>query len=228
MGALIGTIIGFLLTLLVFSYILGDNPLFRVTIHLFIGVATGYASAVALREIIIPKLLIPVTQVFSGGSFTTLLLGLPPLLFGLLLMAKLSTRFAWLGNPTMAFLVGVGAAAAIGGAVLGTLFPQATATINMLDLKAAQTIGTPIEEQFLDGSIILVGTVTTLMYFHFSARRSPNQAQYRPRWIEAAAGLGQVFIAVTFGVLFAGVYVSALTALVERLDFLWNFIRGFL
>ena len=38
----------------------------------------------------------------------------------------------------MAYLVGVGAAVAIGGAVLGTLLPQISATFDNFDLKSAQ------------------------------------------------------------------------------------------
>jgi hypothetical protein len=37
-----------------------------------------------------------------------------------------------------------------------------------------------------------------------------------------------VFIAITFGVIFAGVYSAALTALVERLVFLVTTIKAFL
>jgi predicted membrane protein len=40
-GDLIWGIIGFLLSILVFSYLIGDNPLFRFAIHLFIGVSAG-------------------------------------------------------------------------------------------------------------------------------------------------------------------------------------------
>ena len=43
--------------------------------------------------------------------------------------------------------------------------------------------------------------------------------------IEGIAWVGRLFIAITFGVLFAGVYMSALTAMIERLSFVINFIR---
>ena len=42
------------------------------------------------------------------------------------------------------------------------------------------------------------------------------------------ASIGRIFIAITFGVLFAGVYMSALTAMIERLSFIINFFRQFL
>jgi hypothetical protein len=43
---LLGGFVGLLLTLLVFSYLLGDNVLFRITIHIFIGVARFIYSSV--------------------------------------------------------------------------------------------------------------------------------------------------------------------------------------
>ena len=39
-------VISFLFTLLIFSYVLGDNPLFRVAVYIFIGVSAGYIAVV--------------------------------------------------------------------------------------------------------------------------------------------------------------------------------------
>jgi hypothetical protein len=44
--------------------------------------------------------------------------------------------------------------------------------------------------------------------------------------IEILAVVGRFFIAVTFGVLFAGAYAAALTALVSRIYFIWSFIAS--
>ncbi len=205
--ALIPTVLGFLLTVSIFSYIWRDNLLFRLAIHLFIGVSAGYAGAIALRNVLLPKMVLPMVQAFLGGSLDVLILFLPPFLLGLALLAKVSTRLSWLGSPAMAYLVGVGAAAAIGGAILGTLFPQIEATTDLVDLESG---------------ILLVGTVSTLMYFHFGARAAGDESPERHQVIEYIGWGGQVFIAVTFGVLFAGVYTAALTALIERMNFLLN------
>jgi hypothetical protein len=51
-----------------------------------------------------------------------------------------------------------------------------------------------------------------------------DQAAERQPWIEGLSKVGQVFIAITFGALFAGVYTAALTAFIERIQFLWNTI----
>ena len=45
--------------------------------------------------------------------------------------------FRRFGNFAMAVLVGVGAAAAVGGALIGTLLPQAQAAMNAFDLSSS-------------------------------------------------------------------------------------------
>jgi len=218
---LAGLFVGFVFTLMVFSYILGDNLLFRIAIYVFIGVAAGYAAIIAIYSVILPQLIRPLIS----GNMVELQIAIPLLLFSLLLVGKLSPRFTSLGTPVMAYLVGVGAAAAIGGAVLGTLFPQVLATINLFDLQAIQQRGGNIATQLLTAGFALFGTLTTLIYFHFSAPSGQGKHGKRAPWIEVLAWIGQIFIAVTFGVLFAGVFSAALIALIERVDFVVNFIR---
>jgi hypothetical protein len=215
MSDLVGTIIAFIFTLMVFSYVFGDNALFRVALHIFIGVAAGYAAVVAFYNVIWPQMLIPI--IF--GSQSERLFVLFPLVLGGLLLFKVSSRFNSLGNPAVAYLVGVGVATVIGGAVLGTLFPQILATINLFDRQAPGGADNTLW-QFIQGSIIMVGTISTLAYFHFGVRPVNEQTSKRPKWMEVFALIGQVFIAITLGALFAGVYAASLTALIERLKFL--------
>jgi len=212
---LISALIGFLLTLMVFSYLIGDNPLFRVAIYLFIGVSSGYAATVIVNYVLIPRL-----GSLQGNDVNQLILVAIPLLFGITLFAKLFPRFSWLGNFAMAVLVGVGAAVAIGGALLGTLMPQLGSAISMFDLRAAGGVS-----RLLQGVVMLGGTVFTLASFHFSAGRAADGTPKRNPIIEGIAWVGRLFIAITLGVLFAGVYMSALTALIERLSFVVDFIR---
>lgn len=217
---LVGALLGFVLTLCIFSYIFGDNVLFRLAISIFIGVAAGYASVVAWYNVIWPQLVLPLVT----GSSNERLLALFPLVLGVLLLTKTSSRLAVLGNPAMAYLVGVGAATAVGGAILGTIFPQALASINLYDLQAAQQNGVSVPILMVNGSIVLVGTLATLVYFHFGARPRLDQTPERSPLVEALAWVGQIFIAITLGALFAGVYAAALSALVERLSFLVQFL----
>lgn len=219
MADLIGTLLGIMLTLFVFSYILGDNVLFRVATYLFIGAAAGYAAVIAWYNVIWPQLLRPL--VF--GSQPERLFVLFPLVLSGMLLLKVSPRYTRLGNPAVAFLVGVGVATAIAGAVLGTIFPQVGASINLFDAEGVAPGENAITELF-KGGLILFGTLATLIYFHFGTGKSPANNPKRPEWLEWLALIGQLFIAITFGALFAGVFSAALTALIERLFFITDFL----
>ena len=213
---LISALVGLTLTLMVFSYLIGDNPLFRVAVYLFIGVASGYAATVVWHYVLVPKLFQPVL------TFNPL--AIIPFVFGISLLAKLFPRISWVGSFAMAVLVGVGTAAAVGGALLGTLMPQTEAAIDGLDVLSGGN-GLEIASRLLQGVIMLGGTVFTLASFHFSAGRAADGVPKRNRILEGIAWVGRIFIAITLGVLFAGVYMSALTAMIERLSFMINFIR---
>ena len=213
---LISALVGLILTLMVFSYLIGDNPLFRIAVYLFIGVASGYAATVVWHYVLVPKLFQPVL------TFNPL--AIIPFIFGISLLAKLFPRISWVGSFAMAVLVGVGTAAAIGGALLGTLMPQTQAAIDGLDVLSGGS-GLEIVSRLLQGVIMLGGTVFTLASFHFSAGRAADGALKRNRILEGIAWIGRIFIAITLGALFAGVYMSALTAMIERLSFILNFIR---
>ncbi|MBI2759112.1 MAG: hypothetical protein HYX49_10595 [Chloroflexi bacterium] len=207
--------LAFLFTLMIFSYLIGDNPLFRVAVYVFVGVSAGYVAAVAFRQVLLPNLLYPIV---NGTTTQRALLAVPFLLSGLLLM-KAWSPLSRLGAPSMAVLVGVSAAVAIGGSVTGTLLPQISATINIFDLSTSTSPFTTL----FNGAFILAGVVTTLVYFHFGARTTADGSVRRFGLIEFIAFIGSIFLAFTLGVLFAGVYSAALTALIERLRFFGTF-----
>lgn len=223
LGNLIGVLIGFMFTLFIFSYIFGDNALFRFAIYIFVGVSAGYAAMVVWYNVIWPQLFKPLLF----GTHNDRLYVLFPLLFSGLLILKISPRFSRLGNPAVAYLVGAGVAAAIGGAVIGTVFTQVSASANLFDFHAAPQNESVIWT-LVKGGLVLAGTLATLIYFHFGATKKGNQAPKRPEWIEWIAQIGQIFIAITFGTLFAGVMAAALTALIERVFFIYNFVSALL
>ena len=116
----IGLIIAFVLTLMIFSYIFGDNLLFKLATHIFVGVALGYALIIVWHEVFWPGL--------TSGNLLSVL---PALLLCFLLIFKVRPIQGKvgnvLGNIPLAFVLGVGAALAIGGALFGTLLPQVLA-----------------------------------------------------------------------------------------------------
>jgi hypothetical protein len=210
----ISAVIGLILTLLVFSYLIGDNPLFRSAVYLFIGVSSGYAAVVIWHQVLVPKLFQPLLSADPNQLLPVVV----PLGLSVSLLAKLSPRISWLGSFAMAILVGVGAATALSGAVIGTLIPQSRAAMDAFFL--------PTFTQLLQGIFMLAGTALTLAYFQFSATRAADGSVKRNIIFEFLAWLGRIFIAITLGVLFAGVYMAALTAMIERLSSMINFIKS--
>ncbi|MDH3943323.1 MAG: hypothetical protein OEV06_04420 [Anaerolineae bacterium] len=197
--AIFGNLIAIILSVFVLLYAFGDSPVFRLAIHIFIGVAAGYAAGIVWHSVVVPQLFAPMVALEASGL--TPLDMLLRVVLVVLLLTKLSPRTARFGNPASAYLVGIGAAVAVGGAVRGTLFPLASS---------------------YNGFFAMLGTVATLIYFHFGARSAGQQPPRRNRIIEIIAVAGKVFITVTFAAMFAGVFLASLVALVERLHFIWT------
>ena len=215
---LIWAVISFVLTLLVFSYMFGDNPLFRFVSALFVGVTVGYFSVIIIYQVILTRLVAPLYQ----GSVLAVI---PALLSGMLLM-KLSPRLSKIGNIPMALLVGVGAAVAVGGAVLGTLFGQIKGAVSFFGPE--MNMPEPPVLLILEGVLFLIGTLATLAYFNFGAKDKKKLGPRRTVLVGIFAGIGKLFIAITLGAVFAGVLTAAVTALVERSDFIVQTITGFI
>ncbi len=194
-----------LLTILVYSYLLGDNPLYRLAEHIFIGSSVAYAVVVVIHGILGPLLLDPLTSGETGEK----LLAVVPLVLGLLLWTKLKTSWAWMGNLSVAFLLGVGAALAIGGALFGSILPQVQATISAIDLVGLGK-----------GLIIVVGTLSTLLYFHFAAGAKGGLSGIGAGFIRAWARLGRWFIMIAFGAIFANTVMARISLLIGRVRFL--------
>ena len=77
MPDLIGVLVGFTLTLFVFSYAWGDNPFFRIASHLFVGVAAGYATVIVIYNVILPQLIFPLLSGNRGEMILSCYLSCP-------------------------------------------------------------------------------------------------------------------------------------------------------
>jgi hypothetical protein len=209
----IGAFLGLFLTLAVFSYLLGDNKVFRLVIHIFIGVSTAFVIAASWYSILWPYVIQPL---ISGRDVWSPLI-LAGLVIAILLSFKVSPRLSWIGAPVMGLLVGVGAATIIGGAVLGTVFPQVAASIRLFDFLQVSPWNAQAWVAFADAFLVLIGTLVTLTYFQFFVHKKSGSQDSRTGWMKIVGFLGQGFLAVTLGAIFAGVYAAAVAALVGRL-----------
>ncbi len=210
-----GVWIAALLTIIVYSYLLGDNPLYRLAEHLFVGSAAGYAVVVVYRHVLHPKLFAHLVGEKSDPVYFL------PLLLGLLLLTKGRVSLAWLGNIPMAFIFGVGAALIVSGALVGTLWPQIEHTMLSLNPAAYPEHGW---ERVVDGLIIVIGTVGALLYFQFSAREGCMKVAP----VRFLAGIGRWVIMIAFGAIFAHVVMARVSLLIGRVQFLFGVARIFL
>ena len=201
-----GLIIGLVLTLFIYSYLVGDNPLYRIAVHLLVGVSAAYATVVAIERIILPV----IVRVINEPSAPDTALWLIPIAFSLLLLFKSIRSLSWLGNSSVGLLVTVGAAVAVVGAVAGTIIPQVT---------AAAGANAP--------NILLMAllTVSVLVYFQFSSKAQEDNSQATVAGIGSRSVrlIGQVVLLITLGAVFAGVFTTSLILLIERIS---TFLAG--
>lgn len=187
-----------LVTIGVWAYLVGERRIFRLAQHLLAGLATGYLVLLAIREVIIPRLVEPI------GSGTA-----SPLLWPAALLVAVMAGAAWMPRSMVAVpvavLVAATAAFALGGAVAGTLMPQLGAAVIAPGLGPGQ----------LAGSVIaLVITVLVLFSFLHGAPRG--------RLLVGAAGAGRWLLLGGIGGWLGFLLVSRLSLLVDRVTFLLN------
>jgi hypothetical protein len=204
----IGVIIGAILTLFILSYLIGDNVLYRLATHVLIGVGAAYITVTVIADVLWPRLVKPILERSSAQPIDVLVAGVG-LILGVMLLFKAWPRWAWVGNVPVGYLVGVGAAVALGGAVFGTLGPQIVATAPLDGPLKGPNANVYINAAL--NSLIMFATVTTLLSFSFfrAARRGV---------LRGLSSIGRFFLAIALGATFALVYVASVTVLIDRVQ----------
>jgi len=196
LGALL---LGFTLTLFVFSYAVKDNPLFRLAIHLLVGVSAGYVVVIVSDRVLIPIL----ADIISDPTGSANLSWLVPLILSVLLLLKSFPRISWFGNSAMAVLIAVGAAVSLVGALVGTMWPQLTTRY----------------ENDVVGILAALLTISVLLYFQFTWGRSDDGQAKFPSWFQAIRSFGQVIITLTLAALFAGALSTSMALFSARVGY---------
>jgi hypothetical protein len=189
------TLISFTLTLIIFSYLLRDNLLYRLVIYAYIGITSAFVVITLLENVVAAYL--------STVDGTLLLVA------ALVLVALLALRavpgFRAVGLLPLAFLIAVGAAVAVTGAVAGTILPLVSTVV----VPAADAI---------NSAVLFVGVITTLLYFQYGARRRPDGTPQRTLLARSVGGLGEAFIVVMMGATYGAVIISSLSVFTGQLS----------
>ncbi len=133
-----------ILMLCVYSYLIKDNRVFSLTQRLYVGVGIGYGAALAMRTLVQSGI-----KPLLEGNKTVIV----PLVMGLLAYARYIKPVAWTSRIPAAFVVALGAAITLRGAIQAQFIDQIYGT--MLPLTSVNNL------------IIVLGTGSTLLYFYF-------------------------------------------------------------
>ncbi len=226
-SAVIWGVIGFLLTVMILSYLIRDSLFFRLATYLLIGLTAGYLVVLLVNRVLLPQLIWPM----GAASWSQRLwLLIPILLAGLLLVGQIP-RLALLSKIPLAYLAGLSAAVAIGGAVFGTLVPQGQAVLDTFDPYRIYADPQLVWMRILDAGVMILGVVGTLSYFHFGQplqETKRKRAEDRPQILQVFSKIGEGFLGITLGAVFAGVFSTALLALIDRIAVIGGMLGQFL
>ena len=184
-------------TLVVLGGALGERRLFGWSQHLLAGLATGYLAVLAVGEVLVPRLIEPLSA--DPG-------GVPEAWIGLALVG-LAAGAPWLPRAAAAVPISIGigslAAFALGGAVIGILLPQLAATVDVARPDIAGSVGT-----------VAAAGITGLVLTSFL------HGVPRGRVVAGAARTGRWLLLAGIGGWLGYLVLSRLLLLLDRIGFL--------
>lgn len=197
----IGIWLGALLTLSLYSFLYRDNPFYKFTEHLFVGMSAGYWVIYNIFNVLKPNLWDRLT---GAGEADPDLWMIIPAVFGVFMVLRLVPKAASLSRFALAMIVGTGA----GLSLVTTLQTNALAQVEgtILSVTGAGLSG------FLDSFLLVAGVVCGLVYFFFSkAHRGVTGG---------AAGIGITILMVAFGASFGYTVMARISLLIGQAQFL--------
>ena len=185
-------------TLAIFSFLYKDNPLYRATEQILVGLSVGYLIVMTFQSTLIPRVVEPVLNLEPWGFVGAI--------WVLLMWTRLSAKYNYMSRWPLAVIVGAGAGLSIPAMLKARIITQLGATIRP-DITIDVIIGA-------------VGVISTLSYFYFTR---PQTGPFK-----AASKLGTLYLMVFFGATFGYTIMSRLSLLIGRTEFLLGSWLGIL
>ncbi|MFC2173119.1 hypothetical protein ACFLU6_10875 [Acidobacteriota bacterium] len=221
-GRAFSTWIAAFLTLCIMSFLYDDNPFYRFTEHLFIGVSAAYWMVIGFWTTLVPNLFGRLAPYFVKKHFIPDLpaegyrnwLYLIPLILGIMLLMRLSPKGGWISRWPLAFIFGTTAGLRFVGFLVSDFIGQIQNTIiTLVVLRQGQFNWEALQMSFsaLCGTI---GLMTGLVYFFFSKEHKGLFGK--------ASKVGIWILMVTFGAGFGYTVMGRIALLVGRMEFLFR------
>lgn len=201
------------LTLLIFSFLYKDTPLFKFAEHLYVGVSLGYTIVKTYDTVILHLIVKPIVE---NGEFALLI----PVAIGMLMLTRYVPKAAWMSRYAFAFIVGMGSGLAIPRTISSFILKQIEDTVRPL-LSIAGPDGFTFSMNLLNPAsnlnavIILLGVSSVLFYFFFSIEHSGTG--------KVVARTGIMFLMISFGAGFGYTVMARMSLLIGRLSDLIEF-----
>ena len=128
----VGLIVAALMTFAMYSILYTDNPLFRASENLFVGLGLGISVYVMWYQFLKPdiydRFLVPMfdptVDVQKGDLWLVL-----PILLGTMMLTRISRRYGWISRYPIAFLIGYGAGFSIQPTIHSLILRQVEKTM---------------------------------------------------------------------------------------------------
>ena len=214
----IGLWIAALLTLAVFSFLFGDNPIYKFAESVLVGVSAAYWVVVAFWDVLVPNLIGKVSPAtvqawampgLSGPDAARDLWYLVPFALGIMLLWRLAPAGAWISRWPLAFIIGSFAGLQMMAFLHGDFLAQIRNTILPV-IVMNQGVFDPSAS--FKNLLIVGGVLSGVVYFFFSFEHKGI--------IGGTAKVGIWFLMITFGAAFGYTVMGRIALLAIRIEFL--------
>lgn len=214
----LGVWISALLTLAIFSFLFGDNPVYKIAESIFVGSSAAYIMVVAFWSALMGIFVARLAPDISRRSFMPGLeetkepewIMLIPLAMGIMFLWRLMPVGGWISRWPLAFFIAVFAGLRLVGFFEADVVGQIKSTLLPLIVFAAD--GSFDVKTTLWNSTMVLGTLACLVYFFFSLEHTGI--------VGKISRVGIYLLMITFGVGFGLTVMSRYSLLIGRMDFL--------
>jgi hypothetical protein len=216
----IGLWVAALCTLAIFSFLYGDNPLYKFAEAVFVGSSAGYAMAIGFWDGIVTLLLRNLTPGLMRATFLPGIdpevqpsfIFLIPLALGIAMIWRLAPSGGWISRWALAFFIGATAGIRLLAYFESDFVAQIQSTV--LPLVALAADGSFDWATSLKNITIVFGILVCTVYFFFSIEHKGA--------VGTAARIGIWFLMITFGAGFGYTVMGRIALLSGRLEFLYD------